>query len=101
MRGKNGLKGLSLVEYNKSESETKLTKWPITLRKISQRLNEQKERSQCQVKFDFSFATACLTGKYEFPRSITKLLNVNQSNSRKLKNYPRVKVDLLNFVSFR
>ena len=26
VRGKNGLKGLSLVEYNKSESETKLTK---------------------------------------------------------------------------
>lgn len=24
--GKNGLKGLSLVEYNKSKSETKLTK---------------------------------------------------------------------------
>ena len=26
VRGKNGLKGLSLVEYNKSKSETKLTK---------------------------------------------------------------------------
>ena len=46
VRGKNGLKGLSLVEYNKSKSETKLTKMAHhTEENITDSTNRKKEVS--------------------------------------------------------